>query len=319
MSERMIEGQPQEFVEAPPVAPPMVPAGTPAGGAPARKITNDERVSTMLADRACTRCAFNLIGQPIVREKHYGLLIARCPECGTVAALQEYPALGRWANRWAALLAGLWFLVVTAGTMAVAGIVTGFTHGAGHSTSERVAEVIKQKYIAHETAKGTAVEQINWWWIGDPLWWEAQDKRQIIAEAGGWSGAVRWRGLAIWIFAACILVPVGACWAVLMAHRRGLGLVITAAPMLVFAGIFWAISNLGSSTFLSVHDLAQRMLWPVVLPLSLLCAGIALFAGVLLGRPLARLAVRATLPPRLRVPLGWLWTCDGLPPPRAGG
>lgn len=319
MSERMIEGQPRGLIEAPPTAPAAPPPVAPVGGGPIAKGANDERVSTMLADRACTGCGFNLIGQPIVRERHYGLLIARCPECGTVAALQEYPALGRWANRWAALLAGLWFLFITAGTMAVAGMITGFTHGAGHAASEHVAEVIKQKYIAHETAKGTPVDQINWWWIGDPLWWQAQDKGQIIAEAGGWRGAVRWGGLAIWIFAACILVPVGACWAVLMAHRRGIGLVITAAPMLVFAGVFWAMSSLGSSTFMSVHDLAQRMLWPVVLPMSLLCAAVALFAGVLMGRPLARVVVRATLPPRLRVPLGWLWTCDGLPPPRATG
>ena len=46
-------------------------------------------------DRVCIACGFNLCGQRIVREPRYNLLIARCPECGQAATLQEYPLLGR--------------------------------------------------------------------------------------------------------------------------------------------------------------------------------------------------------------------------------
>ena len=68
-------------------------------------------------DRPCAGCGFNLFGQPIVREGHYGLVSARCPECGRLAALQEYPALGKWADRWAKLLAATWIVALVFGGM----------------------------------------------------------------------------------------------------------------------------------------------------------------------------------------------------------
>ncbi|MHC4949188.1 MAG: hypothetical protein ACYTG1_13185, partial [Planctomycetota bacterium] len=74
----------------------------------------EERVSVLVGDRLCIGCGYNLTGQPVLREPHYRLLIVRCPECATVAGLQEYPVLGRWANRWAALVAALWFVVLLA-------------------------------------------------------------------------------------------------------------------------------------------------------------------------------------------------------------
>ena len=57
-------------------------------------------------DRFCTRCGYNLVAQPIVREERYEMLIVRCPECGAVAAIEQYPMLERWARRWAALSSG---------------------------------------------------------------------------------------------------------------------------------------------------------------------------------------------------------------------
>ncbi len=58
---------------------------TPDPAAPAGDGTRDERVSTLVGDRLCIRCGFNLCGQPVLRERHYRMLIARCPECSTVA------------------------------------------------------------------------------------------------------------------------------------------------------------------------------------------------------------------------------------------
>ena len=84
-----------------PKAPP--PGGT---GHPA-----EQRISTLVGDRLCIKCGYNLTGQHVLREPHYEMLIVRCPECATVASMQEYPLLGRWAGRWAALAAGLWFLL----------------------------------------------------------------------------------------------------------------------------------------------------------------------------------------------------------------
>ena len=61
-------------------------------------LESDERVGTVLTDRVCTRCYFNLVSQPVIRERHYGLLVVRCPECGTLASVQEYPHVIRWAD-----------------------------------------------------------------------------------------------------------------------------------------------------------------------------------------------------------------------------
>ena len=72
----------------------------------------EERLSVLVGDRLCTRCGYNLAGQPVLREPHYKLLIVRCPECADVASLQEYPLLGRWVGRWAAIIAAVWILVV---------------------------------------------------------------------------------------------------------------------------------------------------------------------------------------------------------------
>src|SRR5688572_5228275 len=87
------------------------------------------RVSVLMGDRLCAACAYNLTGQTIVREPHYKLLIVRCPECATVASVQEYPLLGRWAVRWAMVLAGIWFLVLVAMWIASGATVFGFSLG----------------------------------------------------------------------------------------------------------------------------------------------------------------------------------------------
>ena len=54
--------------------------------------------------RPCLQCGHDLHGQVIARESTYGLLIARCPECGSVAALSEHPRLGIWGRRLGTLL-----------------------------------------------------------------------------------------------------------------------------------------------------------------------------------------------------------------------
>ena len=39
--------------------------------------------------RRCLQCGHDLNGQPILKEPDLGLLLARCPECGRAAALDE--------------------------------------------------------------------------------------------------------------------------------------------------------------------------------------------------------------------------------------
>jgi len=46
---------------------------------------------TVAGDRVCMQCLHPLAGSSIVREPETGLLYCRCVECGTAAALLEYP------------------------------------------------------------------------------------------------------------------------------------------------------------------------------------------------------------------------------------
>ena len=83
----------------------------------------------MTGDRFCTKCGYNLVGQEIVREEHYELLIVRCPECATVTGLQDYPRLGIWAARWGIVLAALWMILLLCLWPATSGIMLGFGIG----------------------------------------------------------------------------------------------------------------------------------------------------------------------------------------------
>lgn len=93
------------------------------------KAPDQRQLGVLIGDRLCTKCSYNLVGQLIFREEHYQLLVVRCPECGATAPTQEYPQLGRWANRWAALIAGLWLLVLMVFFVGTAAALFGISVG----------------------------------------------------------------------------------------------------------------------------------------------------------------------------------------------
>ncbi len=95
----------------------------------------EQRISIVTGDRLCTTCGYNMIGQTVLREPHYQLLIVRCPECGTAAGIQEYPLLGRWANRWGVILAALWFIILLGMLPATSAAIMGCGIGVGEEAS----------------------------------------------------------------------------------------------------------------------------------------------------------------------------------------
>ncbi len=129
------------------------PAHGEAGGTPHA----DERVSILVGDRLCVSCGFNLAGQSVVREPHYRMLIARCPECGTVASLQEFPILGKWAMRWGGVLAAAWFVVMLLFTLGSAGAIFGMSYGVARMDAKPLADFMSKEHGAW--AKSTRDEQ----------------------------------------------------------------------------------------------------------------------------------------------------------------
>jgi hypothetical protein len=300
---------------------------------------DETRVSVLTGDRLCTKCGYNLVGQSVMRETHYGLLIVRCPECATVTGVQDYPTLGAWAHRWGILLAALWFLVLVGAWAGSSAITYGFSAVTAEETSRSYERYLDDRHQAElravKDANATANANATGNQTVDPLvqqlvavggtgrgrfntWWQSQDPDALLADAGGWFGAVDWRGLWAWIPASLVLFIVGCFWsiALLQLPRRwvfawGLGIVALGATFLTIDVVSWNQTVIVRTWFIARATIgppiAYGTLAYLVLPFGL---------GAMLGRKLVRTLLRVLLPPRLSSSLAMLWTADGLSPPR---
>ena len=294
----------------------------------------EQRISTLVGDRLCIKCGYNLTGQPVLREPHYEMLIVRCPECGTVASTQEYPLLGRWAGRWAALAAALWFIVAFGLLMASAGILMGFGSEVTRIACEPYARWLSEQQLLWLQAQDpdSLAQNMTWmlsqppspYWQLDQNWWAAQDPAQLLEAAGGWAEAVDFGALVDWVFLALAAVPMGCFWAVALLHFRKRALFIFGLVVVGVAGTFAVIGHFqdpGAQSWywMTAMAQAQRQIGTPITALTLAFALIPLSIGLALGRPIVRGLIRALLPPRLRSPLALLWTTHGLEPPGATG
>jgi hypothetical protein len=306
----------------------------------------EQRVATVTADRLCTTCAYNLVGQMVLREPHYGLLIVRCPECGTIASVQEYPLLGRWANRWGAVLAALYFILLLglwpASSAAIMGIALGTAEEAAypygryldalHQTAEQAAQQTQATATPPAPAPPTppaAPGAINLQTITRIIsgltinvdfedWWTQQDSRATFAQAGGWRGAVDWWVLFIWIPAGLVAFFIGWLWSIALLEFRRRWTYVWGAMIILLALLFgfgpcaeWLWGEV-----IYCQQAARQQISPAVFFATIIFCLPWLLLGLAVGRPLTRALVRALLPPGLRGSLALLWTAEGLDPPR---
>ena len=325
-------------------APPAAPASA-----------GERRVALLGADRPCTRCGYNLVGQPVVREPVYDMLIVRCPECGTAAGLLEYPLLGRWVGRWIMLLAALWLLVQLALLAMTAGIGTGVVMSTGDLVSSPIKQQVwsefsqwherenlleQNRLIEAAAAAGTTLNPAQsvptqlWQMSTDQIdavlirWWDSQGgEAGYVASKGGWRAIVPWWASLYLLGMTLLAAGLGAVWslATLGLPRRRLWsvwLVIVAATcvmtlfLLHAQGQFDSMRNFGNWMQQLARFAERRLDWPGrAAGLLGFLVGIAL--GLLWGRALTRMLVTILLPPRLRWGLAILWTAEGLKPPGA--
>ncbi|RMH29311.1 MAG: hypothetical protein D6693_02145 [Planctomycetota bacterium] len=297
------------------------------------KPTEDEasaatrRVSTIVGDRLCVGCGFNLTGQPIVKEPTYGLLIARCPECGVVAALQEYPLLGKWANRWASLAAALWLLVLLGGAFGFGMMVFGLSMATVEVGSDHFADAIVlaspvSASSGASNAGGGFGGNINRWnSIIELSWWRAQNPWAILEQAGGFRRRVASDVVGFWmgLFIAGSVAGVAGSVALLHARRRR-AVVLALLPVAIAATVQTVVqsslaSEVAHSMTASASTLARVTLGPALFALADAAAYLGLAAGVVAGRSIVRGLARALLPPRMRSSLAFLWLADDKPPP----
>ncbi|MFT5423633.1 MAG: hypothetical protein ACI89L_001414 [Phycisphaerales bacterium] len=279
-----------------------------------------ELLGHIQADRPCAGCGFNLFGQVITRDEHYHMPIARCPECGQVAALQEYPGLGVWARRWSAMIAAAWLLLVVA-YLAFTLVMVSVPVGTWQDAQYRGLTTSIYEMYTNDTQGPETADQNRRLWSGLPEeWLEAQDIRQRVAQRGSILSQLDPEYpmvvASLWLMIYATFLP----WPILMTRARRikvaiyLGLVLAVGA--AFVGVIHHDQAIGDTT---ASGLALGLAWPVMLgvtyPVLLTAALLAAFTG----RPLARALIRATLPPRLRLPFAELWRVDGKQMPAITG
>lgn len=279
----------------------------------------EERVSIITGHRLCATCRYNLTGQPVLREPHYGLLVVRCPECGTVAGAQEYPLLGRWVARWGLVVAITWYAVMIVLALGLAAATSGMTVAIAGEAVDSYARTLRSEHDAFRLARNPDADPTKLWQLEtfEEFWAEA-DPARIFADAGGWRGVIEWDEMAALIIPIGLAGVIGVFFAIALLHRgrRTLLVVATVVALLIGAGLALAWSQLRGDDS-GPWTVASR---DVTLP-AVACAfglvWLSFTAALLLGRPIARAAVRGLLPPRLRRPLAVLWEADGRTPPLA--
>ncbi len=302
------------------------PAPADTGAAPVAH--TETRVSTIVGDRLCVGCGFNLTGQPVFKESVYSLLIARCPECGIVAPMQEYPILGKWAARWASLAAAGWLVIILAGAFALSMYTFGASMAASEVGSERFGDHIASAYAASPAAgptsqstRGLGVGMMNRFNAVDLDWWRAENAADQLRRAGGFRHIAAAPVTGFWISLLAVGLSGGVIGSVAMLHAsRRRAAILILLPVLVAAAIQISVhvsrsTDLAAATYESAHAIARVELGPILFALSDMWMYAGMIVGVIIGRPAARWLARTLLPPRHMSALGFLWVADGKPPP----
>ena len=294
---------------------------------------NPKPSSAIQGDRLCVSCAYNLRGQPVVQEPHYGLFLVRCPECGTPAAVQEYPLLGRWPGRIRVFVALSYLLVCIFAVSITAAPLGGMAAALADVSSDTLAGEIAARWTEHAASEEAAGRDpfrgTNFgvqrdaegrpmpsrWTQVRVAWW-ASERGSIVARAGV-STVLRVTAPALPLVALAAFA-IGCVWAVLLlwASRRVL-FAAALVPLALAVLVMLIDGSLDAPTrgWMNANDLAWRELtvdaFIVVLVLWFTAGGL----GLITGRPLARLGVRALLPPTMRGALAELWFTDNKPLP----
>ncbi len=292
-------------------------------------------ISTIMGDRLCVKCAYNLRGQPVFKEEHYGLYIARCPECGTPAAVQEYPMLGRWPGRIRVFAALAYALTVLGSLVMVLLLLSAMSEGLKETAAEPLAIEIASQWAEHvnseeaagrdpyagrtaaapsqRAADGTFIA--NRWYAIDTTWWRSQNRFSSFFT--GFTHTIR-SSVPVMALMTIPMFAMGSVLAVLiLGARRSVLLVVGAVPAIMMLAIFLISTTIDRRLvgWVSPSEIARESMWLPAVACVFMLWLIAGSVGLMLGRPIARLGVRALLPPTMRGSLAELWFTDNKPLP----
>ena len=260
-------------------------------------------------DLFCEHCGYNLHGQPVKRDERLGILICRCPECGRFhPAGHRTTATSVWLSRAAAMLLGLWVLIV----LGVAGLAT-FMFGMfqfipievlSYTVTVTVADgrEVEHKQLSTNTwgpvYKGTdepvvgAIThkaKIRAWPRSTHDWWE-------------FYGTIHAINVGLGLATGILLVVFLWHWP---RRRYAYALLL---PLIALAFVICTLYLWDYYDWIRAWGVQQSLYYATV-------QCVALLVGLWVGRPLARGLVRAFVPPRPRQHLNFLWKVDGKTPP----
>ena len=160
----------------------------------------------------------------------------------------------------------------------------------------------------------TTPGQYQWTWL--TAGWAKEHLDQVVQDSGGLVAHIDRKFLVMLIPGAFVAILFGIFWSVALlggSRRKGVlvPMVICITALLIHLGV--SRPNFG---FTSVGNLSQDLYAPVVGPVYMAFLFLVSAFGIWIGRSVARFVVVIALPPRNRVPLSLLWTCDGLAIPK---
>lgn len=272
-------------------------------------------ISYLLGDTLCRACRFNLVGQPVEREPERGIPLVECPHCGAMAAAQEYPPAGPWPARWMTFIAALWLSTIISfvvmASVTIVGMGIGFTVEATDGLKYQL-DWMSTNWKEEQVSAGVAQAPVTDRSFDPPgefeQFWEARLFTAHLDEIGGWSQVVEWHEYAANIIPAIGAFLAGGLISLMLLHRTRRALWLGSLPLAGVCALALVITWIVAVSVPIDSELAVVRLF--TLPL-LVVTGVAIWlcvwAGLLLGRPIARGIVRALLPPGERGPLVILW------------
>jgi hypothetical protein len=260
------------------------------------------------ADRICQRCLHQLHGATVYRDERLQILYTRCTECGTTAAVTEYPQSWKWLRRFSFVVAGV--LTVVAFLILVGDVI---------------ANSVGSMEAAWETtaAHADALEEIGR--QRDPnANWQMSDALRADTEAVAAAFAnpltlqrAAWNMAFMLIPLTIIGLICGVIWSCVLLHRRVwwavLFQLIPLGLTLLFVAITMKSQGPWGSRSWTYRDFAlveQGWNWAW---LAIGWLAVVRVAATLLARPIIHLFLWLVVPKRVRLAMRSVWSEESLP------
>jgi len=284
------------------------PSADSAGAEPTAPVRESETVvSTIVADRMCSGCGYNLVGQNVLREPHYRMLVTRCPECGAYASVQEFPLLGIWSRRLGFFVAAIVIVLMVLALPATSASLWGMSESARQLRQSAVADRIWKEF--HNVREEDPDATWNKLQTDFAQWFETFPQSERVRLARPWSPLSPPEAATL-LLTTLFTIGFGLIWAALLSGRGAVArliwwMLITALlSLFITTAILQVIRDSGLTAtgrgFVSHRSMADAIVAPRILPAAAAFHCLILLAIILAGDRITPLLIRILLPLRMQ-------------------